>query len=186
VNYKTSTDFQKESAYIFEINKIKECENGFFYPVEATQNFYAAKMISGEKDTEPHSSVVYCKKKWKIFYVEMRVDITLNTLNLPFPKGTEVFDGRNKKLRIVGMTESEYEAQIKAEITKYNFDSGYVLPYPNAKRKFEDYIPRASGGYRRAFFIIGVNLIVLSLLARHFFIRWKKYKTNQQEKIINK
>ncbi|MDR0705971.1 MAG: hypothetical protein LBF88_13445 [Planctomycetaceae bacterium] len=69
-----------------------------------------------------------------------------------------------------------------AVYTRYNFDSGYVLPDPNAKRKFEDYIPRAPGGYRRAFFIIGVNLIVLSLLARHFFIRWREYKNNKSKK----
>jgi hypothetical protein len=192
---KTSTDFQKESAYVFEINTIQECGNGFFYPTEATQNFYAAKImpeetiniplnvVTGEKDTEHRPSVIYCKKKWKIFHVERNVDIASTTLDLPFPKGTGVFDGRTKKLGVAGMTDAEYEAQIKAEEqksrAKYNFDSGYVLPDPNAKRKIEDYIPRAPDGYRSAFFIIGVNLIVLSLLARYFFRCWKEYKNNK-------
>jgi hypothetical protein len=198
VRYTASTDFNNECRYIFAINKIKECGNGFFYPAEATQNFYGAKatsgktitvpldVITGEKDPEPRPSIIYCKKKWKIFHVERNVDIASTTLDLPFPKGTGVFDGRIKKLAIVGMTESEYEAQIKAEEkelrSKYNFDSGYVLPDPNAKRKIEDYIPRAPVGYRSAFFIIGVNLIVLSLLARYFFICWKEYKNNKNNK----
>jgi hypothetical protein len=125
-------------------------------------------------------------KKWVVHRVQPDVVFNNDTLTLQFPKGTEVYDTRTQKYGIAGMTDAEYEAQIKAEEqksrAKYNFDSGYVLPDPNAKRKIEDYIPRAPVGYRSAFFIIGVNLIVLSLLARYFFRCWKEYKNNKNNK----
>jgi hypothetical protein len=171
------------------VDEIKKDSSGGFYPAKITDTAYSMDnnyngpfltrddILEGKTSPLPPLVPLY-----HIHYdVETcRTDVHFPKINtdLIFPDQTLVLDKIKNKNFIVGLTEKEYEEHIKNEAknlrSQYDRDSGYILPDPNSKRKVEDYIPRAPFGYRRAFFIIGVNLIILSLLARHFFIRWKE------------
>jgi hypothetical protein len=81
------------------------------------------------------------------------------------------------------MTDVEYEKMLREEEEKSRLfgtvpDSGMngVLPDPNTKWKAEDYIPHAPRGYRSAFFIIGLNLIVFGLILRYYWLSRKRPK----------
>ncbi|MDR1383429.1 MAG: hypothetical protein LBJ67_06235, partial [Planctomycetaceae bacterium] len=166
----SSLQYSEHASHIFEIQDIKKIENAF-YPMRASLRFAGYSIQDNpdqkikEQDEKTRGDVSNFVSSfnfnnvqtWVIHRVQPNVVVKNDTLTLPFPKGTEVYDNRTQKMSLAGMTESEYEAYLKAEEkalrTKYNFDSGYVLPDPNAKRKIEDYFPRAPRGYRGAFFI---------------------------------
>ncbi|MDR2346337.1 MAG: hypothetical protein LBE18_09750 [Planctomycetaceae bacterium] len=202
--YTSSLQYSEKASPVFEIHNIKKIGDAF-YPMETSLCFTGFSVQAPEPkpiseidnnnsdkkvkeqdkkniDNSPQSAYLFNNvQKWVIHRVQPDVVFPNDTLTLPFPKGTEVFDTRTKKISIAGITEKEYEAQIKSELTKYDRDSGYVLPNPNAKRKIEDYIQRSSGNYRITFFIIGFNLIVWSLFLWYFLIRWKNYRNRNSK-----
>ena len=200
VGYKESLDFSSTlNGELLEIHEINEVSPGFFFPVKASLKIYGitenhrethssaprsfVDVLDGLAPTIPIIRIVSREKKWDVVRIIPDVEISEETLKLPFPNGTELYDMRTNKISIVGMTEAEYEQMLRDEEEKNLMfgvvpDSGMngVLPDPNSKRNLEDYIPRAPRGQRTAFLIIGVNLIILALILRYFLLARKRGK----------
>jgi hypothetical protein len=123
-------------------------------------------------------SLVYeiqLENRWDVSKIILDVTVDRETLALPFPQGTIIFDDRSENFRVAGMTQKEYETMLAERSRSLGVvpDSGMVLPDPNSKRNLEDYIVRPPRGYRSAFFIIGLNLIVLGFIVRYIFLSRK-------------
>ena len=174
----------------FEIKAIKESDTGAYFPMKSQKIFYrddeSANItwsifdgIEGNVLSAPREA--YREYVWDIVRVDTDVEILPETLVLPAIKGTESYDEQTQKANIVGMTDTEYEQMLRDVEEKWRMlgvvpDSGMVLPDPNSKRVPEDYIPRAPRGWRSAFFIIGVNLIIIGFIIRSILMSRKRGK----------
>jgi len=200
VGHEESLDMNSALYYdeVFEIQEISKVKPGVFFPTKANRKFYAfsedsekalssiprtfVDVLDGHIPNVPITMVVSREKKWEIVRVIPDVEIPSEAFSLPFPKGTVLYDERTQKTSIVGMTDAEYEQMLREEGKKSRMmgvvpDSGMEFPDPDSKWTPEDFIPRAPQGWRTAFFVIGVNLVVLALLLRYFLLSLKRRKT---------
>ena len=198
VDYIPSLQFSESCISIFEVQEIKKVGAGF-YPVRASHRFMGLskegkellqKALNDANDGDVidiGGSFVYevqSENRWEVSKIILDVMIDRETIVLPFPKGTVIFDERSEHIRVAGMTEKEYETMLLEESRSFGTvpDSGMngELPDPNSKRKSEDYIPRSPRGWRSVFLIIGVNLIILAFILRYFLLARKQGKEQKE------
>jgi hypothetical protein len=94
IDYTPSLQFSERSRSVFEVQEIRKQGNGF-YPTRTSLRF---------RDMS--------SKQWEVSNVIMDVAINRETLALPFPKGTIIFDDRMDRIRLAGMTEQGWRSAL--------------------------------------------------------------------------
>ena|GEM_PF-5129297 len=196
VEYTPSLQFSEPSRTVFEVQEIQRYGTGF-YPAKASHRFMGTSIntlirlqeildsvnTNNDADVEGDSLAdldfsleVYSEIKWDVTDVILDVVINRETIVLPFPKRTVIFDDRTDKIRLAGMTEKEFEQMLLEQSRSFGVvpDSGMVFPDPDSKWTPEDFIPRPPQGKGATFFIIGVNLIVLAFILRYILLSIKQ------------
>ncbi|MDR2440761.1 MAG: hypothetical protein LBE12_15475 [Planctomycetaceae bacterium] len=197
-----SMDIKKRSSpNVFTCTKIEKQENGGYYPMIMAREILVTALKHEQNETpslptlsdlnarikkyydNPISLIPTSIEKWEVVHCSPYQEITSEITQLDFPNGTRVLNRKTGKINIVGMTDIEYEKMLRDEEEKSRLfgtvpDSGMngILPDPNTKWNAEDYILRAPRGYRSAFLIIGLNLIVLGLIIRYYLLSRKRPK----------
>jgi hypothetical protein len=126
VDYVPSLQFSESSRTVFEVQEIQKYGIGF-YPVKSSlrlmgmskeaiiqlQKILNEANANNEADTDgdllsdvDFSLVVLSENRWDVTCVLLNVVIDRETIVLPFPKGTLIFDDRTEYVRFAGMPDN--------------------------------------------------------------------------------